>query len=435
MTDGAGVRRPRRGRPGRGAAARRAGRRRAVRAGGARPRPGAARVQHDVPRSTPTTGGAWRCGSTPTPRAPPPTSPPSRPGCTPWPPRPTVRVPDPLAAPGGGWHVAVDCPQWGGPLHATVASWLDGDDVGQCDEEQARALGRTMAALHDHAEGFTLPAGGAPDPVRRAALPRPQPARGRRADAERPRRGGGRVARAVPAPVRRGVRRAAPDRAARRPARRQPEVARGPPGGLRPRRRRASGCPPWTWRSPRSTCARGPPASSRPCARATREVRDLPDVSDEQFEALVAARQLLLANSLLSSSTASLRAEATDYLDVTVQRLRGWLATGRFSRSPAPDAGQGTARRTRRNRVAAARPASIPLAWAALAARHTRHHQESLDVCPDHRQRRRKRAIGAGADHRRRAVRRATAPCSSPGSTASCATSPTCSPTATSSSR
>ena len=70
-----------------------------------------------------------------------------------------MRVPDPLAAPGGGWYVEVDCPEWGGPLHATVASWLEGDDVGQCDAEQARALGRTMAALHDHAEGFTLPAG------------------------------------------------------------------------------------------------------------------------------------------------------------------------------------------------------------------------------------------------------------------------------------
>jgi Ser/Thr protein kinase RdoA (MazF antagonist) len=61
-------------------------------------------------------------------------------------------------------------------------------------------------------------------------------------------------------------------------------------------------------------------------------VRDLPEVSDDQFEALVAARQLLLANSLLASSTASLRAEATDYLDVTVDRLRGWASTGRFTR-------------------------------------------------------------------------------------------------------
>ena len=80
-------------------------------------------------------------------------------------------------------------------------------------------------------------------------------------------------------------------------------------------------------------------ANRRASRQALREgyaqVRDLPDVSDEQFEALVAARQLLLANSLLASSTPSLRAEATDYLDVTVERLRGWLSTGRFSRSPA----------------------------------------------------------------------------------------------------
>ena len=70
-----------------------------------------------------------------------------------------VLVPDPLTAPDGAWEVAVDCPEWGGPLTATVASWLDGDDVGECDEEQAFALGRTMAVLHDHAEGFELPAG------------------------------------------------------------------------------------------------------------------------------------------------------------------------------------------------------------------------------------------------------------------------------------
>ena len=46
----------------------------------------------------------------------------------------------------------------------------------------------------------------------------------------------------------------------------------------------------------------------------------------------MAARQLLLANSLLASSTAALRSEATDYLDVTVDRLRHWLSTGRFTR-------------------------------------------------------------------------------------------------------
>ncbi len=150
-------------------------------------------------------------------------------------------VPDPLAAPEGGWHVAVDCPQWGGPLNATVASWLDGDDVGQCDEEQARALGRTMAVLHDHAEGFALPPGAHltlfDEPLchdrnlLEGAVPIPP------GHAEV-------VAESLallPAPLRRGVCRAAPDRAPRRPARRQPEVARGAPGRLRPRRRRLRG--------------------------------------------------------------------------------------------------------------------------------------------------------------------------------------------------
>ena len=79
----------------------------------------------------------------------------------------------------------------------------------------------------------------------------------------------------------------------------------------------------------------GDPVAEEALRRGYSEVRSLPLVSDAQFEALVAARQLLLANSLLMSSTASLRAEATAYLDVTVGRLRRWFATGRFERSPA----------------------------------------------------------------------------------------------------
>jgi len=61
-------------------------------------------------------------------------------------------------------------------------------------------------------------------------------------------------------------------------------------------------------------------------------IRPLPDVGPADFEALVAARQLLLANSLLASSTTALRSEATDYLGVTVDRLRHWSSTGRFTR-------------------------------------------------------------------------------------------------------
>ena len=64
------------------------------------------------------------------------------------------------------------------------------------------------------------------------------------------------------------------------------------------------------------------------------EVRPLPDVSEEAFEALVVCRQLLLANSLFMSTTADLREEAEAYLLVTLERIRRWQETGRFTRHP-----------------------------------------------------------------------------------------------------
>src|SRR6478609_8589654 len=62
-----------------------------------------------------------------------------------------LRVPDPLAAPGGGWDVAVDCPQWGAPLRTTVASWLDGDHAGGFVLPQGARLTLFDEPLcHDH---------------------------------------------------------------------------------------------------------------------------------------------------------------------------------------------------------------------------------------------------------------------------------------------
>ena len=63
-------------------------------------------------------------------------------------------------------------------------------------------------------------------------------------------------------------------------------------------------------------------------------VTPLPDVDADAFEGLVAARQLLLANSLLASTTSTLRSEAESYLDVTLQRLHRFLDTGRFTLAP-----------------------------------------------------------------------------------------------------
>jgi Ser/Thr protein kinase RdoA (MazF antagonist) len=242
-----------------------------------------------------------------------------------------VLVPDPLAAPGGGWHVAVDCPQWGGPLNATVASWLDGDDVGQCDEEQAGALGRTMAVLHDHAEGFSPPPGAFltlfdeplfhDENLLEGAVPMPS--------------GHAEVVAESLALCRR---RFDEVYAGQRPIVLHADLHGGnlkwhdghlavfdlDDAGL--------GVPALDLAISTFYLRDGDPAIEQALRAGYAEVRALPDVSDEQFEALVAARQLLLANSLLMSSTASLRAEATAYLDVTVQRLREWRDTGRFVR-------------------------------------------------------------------------------------------------------
>jgi hypothetical protein len=58
----------------------------------------------------------------------------------------------------------------------------------------------------------------------------------------------------------------------------------------------------------------------------------IPDHTSEDLEALLAARQLLLANDLLSSTTAEFRAMASGYAHTSARRLRRWLDTGRFTR-------------------------------------------------------------------------------------------------------
>ena len=242
-----------------------------------------------------------------------------------------VLVPDPVATPEGAWYVVVDCPEWGGPLRTTAASWLEGDDVGECDAGQALALGRTMAVLHDHAEGFTLPAGAHltvfDEPLMhdRSLLEGAVPLRPGHAEVlaeslERCRRAFDEVG------------------AGQRPIVLHADLHGG---NLKWHRGRLAvfdlddaglGVPALDLAISTFYLRGGDPAVEEALRTGYARVRPLPEVTSEQFEALVAARQLLLANSLLDSSTASLRAEADDYLDVTVQRLREWFDTGRFTR-------------------------------------------------------------------------------------------------------
>jgi len=59
-------------------------------------------------------------------------------------------------------------------------------------------------------------------------------------------------------------------------------------------------------------------------------------VTEEEFESLVAGRQLLLANDLLQSVSAELVAIAPKYRSATVKRCQQFLETGRFDPRSAP---------------------------------------------------------------------------------------------------
>ena len=60
--------------------------------------------------------------------------------------------------------------------------------------------------------------------------------------------------------------------------------------------------------------------------------RPLPPFSAEQFEGMVAGRNLLLVDDLIDQGNADLRALVPRYVDASVNRLRHWLETGRYRR-------------------------------------------------------------------------------------------------------
>ena len=59
-------------------------------------------------------------------------------------------------------------------------------------------------------------------------------------------------------------------------------------------------------------------------------VRPLPAVTDEQFEAMVAGRNLLLVNDVIEQPNADTQAMTPAYVAASVRRLRHWLDTGRY---------------------------------------------------------------------------------------------------------
>ncbi len=245
-----------------------------------------------------------------------------------------VRVPDVVPTTEGDAFATVRAEPVGRDFRVVANAWLPGPDVGDCDAEQARALGRVMASLHRQAADWVPPPGS-------GFAVFDEPLCG---DEDRL------VGSLGPA----GDGRTVIDEALRRTREAYDlTLAEDPPrpvhgdlhgGNLK-------------WSDGRlavfdfddaglATRAldlavatfylrRGGDADAEAALRlGYEEVDALPAVDDGDFEALVASRQLLLANSLLASTTPELRAMAPEYLERTVHRLRHWMGTGRFVLDP-----------------------------------------------------------------------------------------------------
>lgn len=243
----------------------------------------------------------------------------------------TVHVPRPMPTPRGEWCAQVQSGALGRPVLATCASWLEGPDVGEVDTKVAPDLGRTMALLHEHARSWQLPAGGSMPRFDTPLFRYPNrlgSASGLTEDQHD-------VLRRASAAAAEAFQRA------------------GAAGPVIPLHADLHGGN-LKWQDGRlavfdfDDCGRGVPALDlaistfylRGADSATElamlggyaEVSPLPDIAPADFEALVASRQLLLANLVLVSSTAQYREMAPAYLPLSVDRLSHWLDTGHFTR-------------------------------------------------------------------------------------------------------
>jgi Ser/Thr protein kinase RdoA (MazF antagonist) len=244
-----------------------------------------------------------------------------------------IRVPDALATPEGSTFVSVPAPDAGREFLVVANTWLDGPDVEECDVEQARALGATMAILHEHARTWTVPPGGDlerfDEPLfgdRNLLEGSPRlSAEGRMVVDESFRR------------TRKGFARAS--------AGADPIILHADlhGGNLKWHQGRLAvfdfddsglGVPALDLAVATFYLRDRDPALEAALREGYAGVAPLPDAPGEVFEGLVASRQLLLANSLLASSTAQWQESAGAYLDTTVGRLRHWLDTGRFTLNP-----------------------------------------------------------------------------------------------------
>lgn len=241
-----------------------------------------------------------------------------------------VRVPEPLRAADGEAWVLVQAPPLGREVLVTAASWLAGGDAGALTPESAAALGRAMAQLHVHAAGWVPPAGAAlpvlteplfgdEDVLHRAPI---EPAE--RAVLDETRRRGSEVLRRVSA--------AQPLRALHADLHGgnvkwhegQVAVFDFDDAGM--------GVPALDLAIATFYLRGQDPALEVALRQGYASVTTVPAIDGADFETLIAARQLLLANAMLAMSTAELRSQGDAYARTAVDRLRRWLETGTFTR-------------------------------------------------------------------------------------------------------
>jgi Ser/Thr protein kinase RdoA (MazF antagonist) len=239
-----------------------------------------------------------------------------------------VHMARPLATPGGAWYVEVDSPRADRSFLVTANEWLDGEDIGhEAPHHILRALGRTMAILHTQAKGWQLPDGG--------ELP----------VLDTPLGGATNVLAEVGSPHRRLLASAfetcdrvfAAAYASRTPIACHADLHGG---NVKFHDGRLAvfdvddmglAVPALDLAISTFYLRDADPAREESLREGYTSIRPLPDDPPEWFEAFVASRQLLLANAMFASTSASWRDEAPAYLDLAAERLQRWLDTGTFT--------------------------------------------------------------------------------------------------------
>lgn len=242
----------------------------------------------------------------------------------------SVQVPTPRRTTDGQWCAAAHSEALGREVLVTCASWLEGPDVGTPSAQVARELGWAMAQLHRQARSWHMPPGGRlplfDDPLFRA------PDNLAEADLEAGQREVFDRAAAITTDV--FARVGAED----------PVIALHADlhgGNLKWHEGRLAvfdfddcglGVPALDLAISTFYLRGGEPGAEEALREGYVSVSPLPEIRPEDFEALLASRQLLLANDIVRTTTAQFREMARTYLPTAADRLRHWLDTGHFTR-------------------------------------------------------------------------------------------------------